>query len=265
MEITTGRSSGDPIYILGCPRSGTTLYRWIIDTHSHIACPPESSFLVKLAAIYETERCTVSLGTLGFSKEEVLDEMRKFTVHFMNGYAESKGKPRWADRTTEYVNHVDTIDHMYGGNVVYLGIVRHGLDVAYSLSQLDMGLMQPWISGVPKPIGCIRLWEDRTRKILDFGGKVGSRFHLIRYEDLTTDPRGTLMPVFEFLGEPWEDDVLRCYEFEHDPGYDDPKIHNYNGIVSRHGEHMSWPLEVQSKVYAEVAPLMEELGYGLIV
>jgi len=32
----------EPIFIIGCPRSGTSLLRRIVDSHSCIACPPES-------------------------------------------------------------------------------------------------------------------------------------------------------------------------------------------------------------------------------
>ena len=37
-----------PIFILGCQRSGTSLIRRILDSHSSIACPPESGFIVQL-------------------------------------------------------------------------------------------------------------------------------------------------------------------------------------------------------------------------
>jgi hypothetical protein len=38
-------SQQSPVIIGGCPRSGTTLLRVMLDSHPHIACGPENSLL----------------------------------------------------------------------------------------------------------------------------------------------------------------------------------------------------------------------------
>jgi hypothetical protein len=40
-----------PIFIIGSPRSGTTLLRLILDSHPNISCGPETHFLVDLSKI----------------------------------------------------------------------------------------------------------------------------------------------------------------------------------------------------------------------
>ena len=37
----------EPIFIVGVPRSGTTLLRVILDSHSRIACGPEAPWLAR--------------------------------------------------------------------------------------------------------------------------------------------------------------------------------------------------------------------------
>jgi hypothetical protein len=42
------------------------------------------------------------------------------------------------------------------------------------------------------------------------------RYHELRYEDAVGDPDSALRALFEFLGEPWEDGVLRYADRPHD-------------------------------------------------
>ena len=41
------------IFIVGCPRSGTTMLRLILDAHSNISCGPETDFLVEFGRSLE--------------------------------------------------------------------------------------------------------------------------------------------------------------------------------------------------------------------
>jgi len=253
-----------PIFILGCQRSGTSLLRRILDSHSNIACPPESGFIVQLAGVYEIERSIQCLETMGFSKADVLEQMRIFTAHFFEDYAKAKGKKWWADKTSHYVNHMDTIDLMFKGEPLYIGIVRHGLDVAYSLGGFDWGVLKPYMAdGTEKPIAAIRFWKDQNTKLLNFKNKVEDRFYLVKYEDLTSEPRPVLISLFEFLDQPWEEAVLNYNAFEHDPGFEDPKILNHKKIEPNLGNYKNWPFELQKRVYQEAQELLESLNYTL--
>ena len=269
MESIIGSSSmasksKPPIFILGCQRSGTSLMRRILDSHSNIACPPESAFIVQLARVYEIKRALQGLIDMGFSEADVLEQMRIFTSHFFEQYAISKGKQRWADKTAHYVNHADTIDLMFKGKVLYIGIIRHGLDVAYSLRDFDWGVLTPYLAnGTEKPIATVRFWRDQNIKLLNFRDRVKDRFHLVRYEELTTQPRRVLKAVFEFLDEPWEEAILNYNNFEHDSGFEDPKISNYKEIKPNSDNYKNWPLDLQRRAYQEADTLFERFGYAL--
>lgn len=253
-----------PIFILGCGRSGTSLLRRILDSHSRIACPPESAFLVKLADMMEVGRIRECFHHMGYSDDDVLGEMRRFFTHFLCGYAESKGKFRWADKTSRYMDHLCTIDRIFCGEVQYIGIVRHGLDVSYSLQRHEWGSMAEFTDGVEKPVGAARFWEYRNRQLLRHQEEVGGRLHIISYEDLTTIPEATMMGVMDHLGEEWEPNILEYTNFPHDSGYEDRDIDGYDGISPNSGNYRRWPLELQHRVYDEVREMMEELGYGSV-
>ncbi len=253
-----------PIFIVGCQRSGTSLLRRLLDSHPSIACPPESAFLVQLARVFEIKRALQGLLNMGFSERDVLDRMREFTTHFLSEYAHSRSKPRWAEKTTHYVNHVDTIDKMFDGEVLYVGIARHGLDVAHSLAGFDWGVLEPYLEGgTEREIACVRFWADQNEKILAFAERVGDRFFALRYEDLTSRPEETLRPLFEFLDEPWNPGVLDFARAPHDTGFEDPKISDYSRIEKNSGNYRSWPEELQARPFCEGREMLTRLGFAL--
>lgn len=251
-----------PIFVLGCQRSGTSLFRRILDAHPNIACPPESAFIVQLAQVVENSRSLEGLQGMGFDRQQVLNRMGLFAGWFFEEYARSKGKPRWAEKTPHYVNHTETIDAMFRGNLQYIGIVRNGMDVAYSLCGFEWGILKPYLAeGLEKPLAAIRFWRDQNRKLLDFQAAVGSRFHRITYEDLTTHPETTLRSVFDFLNEPWDPMLLEYNRCEHDAGLEDINARNNSSIMVNSGKYRNWPLELQQSLYGEAKEMLDLLGY----
>ena len=55
MVDASKRKSLKPGFLIGVYRSGTTLLRYILDSHSNIAVPPETNFLYPLADMWRSE------------------------------------------------------------------------------------------------------------------------------------------------------------------------------------------------------------------
>jgi hypothetical protein len=238
--------------------------RLILDSHSNIACPPESSFIVQLSRVYEIKRALEGLLHMGFKEEDVLEQMRVFCSHFFEQYMRRKGRVRWADKTPHYVDYADTIDKMYEGAVVYIGMVRHGLDVAYSLQENDWGMFKKHdAASEDKPTAAVRFWRDQNKKLLAFQERVGDRFHLVRYEELTQSPEKALKGVFEFLTEPWEEKVLDYHEMAHDNGFGDRKAWEMKSIRPVTHYYKSWPEKLLEKLYREAEEVFVRLKYSL--
>ena len=79
-----------PIFILGTMRSGSTLFRLILDAHPNIAISEETGFMGALAAnkaipswLYGREW----YRRLGWSEPEVDDRMREFYSGMFERYA----------------------------------------------------------------------------------------------------------------------------------------------------------------------------------
>jgi len=255
-----------PVFVLGCQRSGTSLMRRILDAHRRIACPPESAFIVQLARVYENERSMEGLRGMGFSEAEVLRRMGRFAAGFFETYAASKGKPRWADKTPHYVNHAATIDGMFEGRVLYVGMMRHGLDVAASLSGFSWGVLEPYVAECgDRRLAAVRFWRDQNRKLIRFAERVGDRFHWVRYESLTADPEPVLREVLAFLGEGWDPAVLAYNRYPHDTGLEDANARELAGIVANSYKYRAWSEKEQRRLFEEAEDVFGHFGYTLCV
>ena len=232
-----------PIFIVGCPRSGTTLLRLVLCAHSSIAIPHEASFMMDLyhrfvgkdfrkgdvrnefvAALREDDRFIDSWGRAQEKLDEFLHE------HQTRTYAEAvaavyeayaihlkKSVCRWGDKNIGYMLSLPELIDLYP-SAQFVHIVRDGRDVAASLYHRRWRLL---CYGVPRkayyihnPVGAAKLWTSWNCAGMEAEGLCGrDRYFRIRYEDLVRDLEGSCRQLCRFLGEPYQASMLRYYEY----------------------------------------------------
>src|SRR5579875_1073734 len=196
-----------PIFIVGCPRSGTTLLRRMIDSHPNISCGPETGFLADLerAERLNWER----IVRFGVSRRQWHQQAADYFEWLHLQYMHAQGKRRWADKTPSYALFLDYIDQLFPtAQVVH--IIRDGRDVV--ASHRDR-----W--GIRSANRAVRAWPLHVGKARAWGqGQPGSRYYELRYEALVAEPEAVLRPLVAWLGEPWDDRVMAFGEFEHARG-----------------------------------------------
>jgi protein-tyrosine sulfotransferase len=266
LRLHDGEGGGEPpIFVVGCFRSGTSLLRRILDSHPRIACPPESKFVLPAVQMLRDRHAILGLASMGFERAEVSAALADFVRRFFDTYAAAAGKPRWADKTPDYVECLPELWELFGPDARFVVIVRHGMDVAYSLS--DPHRHYPAIdghvarAGGDVAVGAGRFWADQNAQIRAFMEDHTDASHLIRYEELTTQPERTLRAMFDFLGERWVADVLDYNEFPHHGGLEDPDVKRRRRIVPNSGRYRSWPPPVQRAVREACQPVLADLGY----
>ncbi|MGH8894793.1 MAG: sulfotransferase family protein, partial [Actinomycetes bacterium] len=214
-----------PIFVIGCPRSGTTLLTLMLSSHSRIAIPPETRFLLPvfrrrrsfgdLTNTGNRRRLARALvrrqGTkfrhLGLDPERVKKAVIQSppTVGSAIGavyrtYAASQGKPRWGDKRPTYYRNVDVLRRLFP-DAQFVHLVRDGRDCVASLKRMrwwrqgTAGAVATWVHSVD----CAR----RAGRALPSGS-----FHELRYEDLVAEPRRQLEGLCAFLGEEFEETML---------------------------------------------------------
>lgn len=229
-----------PIFILSCERSGSTLLRYILDTHSKI-CSPGELVLGKLC----NDLQLVINRTLGQIAQKSAPpanefverrEIRQIVNGIMASYAKAKGKVIWCDKSPENLFYLDDLEHVFP-EARYICLYRNCLDVVYSCLEVSRLGFMPEISGYVRNnpnnlvAALIDSWVEKTGIILNMANRNASRCFSVRYETLISKPHDTLQPLFHFLGVDWESDLLsRVLNEHHDEGGGDFKI-NYTSTL----------------------------------
>ncbi len=123
------RSSAPPIFVIGSPRSGTTLLRLMLDSHPRISCGEETHFLRDLEAIVGRDWQLVR--TYGLDREWWLDRIRALYEDFQTAVLSRSGKARWAEKDPTYTLHLPFIEELFP-DALYVHLLRDGHDVVAS-------------------------------------------------------------------------------------------------------------------------------------
>ncbi len=195
-----------PIFIIGCPRSGTTLLRLVLDSHPRISCGEETHFLRELRSIVEGH--WPLLETYGLPREDWLRRIRGLYEGFQADYLARRGKQRWAEKDPTYTLLLPFIDELFP-HAQYVHLVRDPYDVVASFRE-RWGYR-----------AALRVARTEWVRYVGAGRRFGQalpagRYHELHYEQLVEAPERTLRTLLRFLDEPWDDAVLRFDEAEHD-------------------------------------------------
>lgn len=191
------RAFRPPIFIVGCPRSGTTLLRRILDSHPSISCGPESRILWGFRTMEQNNWDT--LVGFGLSSDQWHANVRSFFETLHRNYAEQQGKHRWADKSPDYALMLDYIDELYPECQI-IHIVRDPRDVIDAWRRF-YGTKSLYRSG--------QAWVRYVGAAHRFAAnQINSKIIEMHYEDLVREPEPTLQKLFAWLDEPWDERVL---------------------------------------------------------
>ena len=206
-----------PVFIVGCPRSGTSLFRNLLRSHPSLAFPKESFFIPGLQRTYgdpqnnrRARRIAARLLNLpsvrqwglGLSAKDFSDcrTFKQLVSRLFEAWARHENKPRWGDKTAEHVLAIPALYRLFP-DAKFIHLLRDGRDVA--LSSLEA-------CGDP---GNLYTAATKWRDWVSAGLRAGTRLPLtsymeVKYESLLGDVRGTMEKVCEFLDEPFHENVL---------------------------------------------------------
>jgi Sulfotransferase family len=194
-----------PIFVIGSPRSGTTLLRLLLDSHPAISCGEETHFLRHLETIVGLDWPLVE--TYGLDRDWWLTRLRSLYAEFQAEVLARAGKARWAEKDPTYTLHLSFIEELFP-DALYVHLVRDGHDVVASFRDR-------W--GYVSAARAARSeWARYVEAARDLGARLPpQRFLELRYESLVADPEPEARRLFTFLGEAWDPGVLTFDAAEH--------------------------------------------------
>jgi hypothetical protein len=257
-------------YIVGCPRSGTTMLQQALNRHSQIAIPPETAFFSFLLSSWRIQqehlrRLNADLGINLIPPATRIRrpfEARSYYEELVRLYVKRLGKPgitHFGDKTPEHLSHLHRIGCLFPDSKVVL-IFRDGRDVAASLRRL------PWTTRDLYVNFALWLYCYRLQRVAQRSMKLP--LTCVRYEDLVNNPEAELRRILAFLGLPYEAQVVDgSGNTDGVPPWEYPwKSHAFEAITSsRIG---LWRSELSRDQVAVLegwgGGLLRELGYELV-
>jgi hypothetical protein len=230
VQQTDAPDAAGPIFIVSWVRSGSTLLRYLIDTHPAVACPAE----IELGPL-----CERLLATLVLTADPELDEhrqqadsiaqTRQIVGEVMSRYARRRGRRIWADKSPLNVQHLETLRAVFPRGR-FICLYRDGVDVVHScvehLPLAPLEEMQPFVdrAGGDAFLGAVDGWLDAVDRMLAFEQRHAGATWRVTYEALVRDPNEVLRALFAWLGLAWDPDLVeRAFVEPHDEGPADPK------------------------------------------
>jgi protein-tyrosine sulfotransferase len=213
-----------PIFILGVPRSGTTLLRTMLDSHPAIACGPETPWLGahqprSIMAVWRFMREDPKgyCNSFQMPPDLVTAATRTFVETLMSEYTRARHKRRWAEKTPDNALHIPFLLELFP-DARFIHLTRGGLDVAASTSLIPdhrRGI-STWheeklhLGGgavtANNPFTALLRWRRWTHHIEH---ALRGREHLrLSYEQLATEPETALRKVTAFIGEDYSPAML---------------------------------------------------------
>ena len=205
-----GSKRRDPIFILGLPRSGSTLLEQILASHSQIEGTRELPDVPAIAmglfarASPGTSEYPEMVASLGKAEIEAIAE------RYLTGtdIRRPRKLPHFVDKMLGNFSHVglvhlmfpraaiiDTRRHPLGcGFSCYKQLFAQGMNFSYDLGEMG------------------RYYRDYGELMAHIDAVLPGRVHRVHYERLVADPEVEVRRLLDYCGLPYEDECLRFYD-----------------------------------------------------
>jgi hypothetical protein len=218
-----------PIFVVGAPRSGTTLFSRILDGHPHLGIADELIYfdiiltartvvpdLSTPARIEQLFELLPKMDHVPFWKgmEQVLAETKrrllaepdpsypKFYLFLMQVYAGLRGASRFGEKTPWNVRHLDEIVRLFPkARIIHL--VRDPRANVASRRKLPRTSRDVVTAAVKWKLDVLA-----GRRFARGPNASSANYIELRYEDLVRDPEPAVRRICDFIGEPFHPGML---------------------------------------------------------
>jgi tetratricopeptide (TPR) repeat protein len=206
-----GAQAPDPIFIVGLPRSGSTLLEQILSSHSAVEGTME---LAEISSIAKGLDGRKRAGEAGRYPEALADASAEELAAFGDAYLErtriqrKTGKPFFIDKMPNNFAHMGLI-HLILPRAKIIDARRHPLAACFSGFKQHFARGQLFSYGLDD-IG--RYYRDYVDLMSHFDSVLPGRVHRVIYERMVEDTEAEVRRLLDYCGLPFEPACLRFYE-----------------------------------------------------
>lgn len=206
-----GSSQTDPIFIVGLPRSGSTLLEQILASHSAVEGTRELAEITNIARDlggarlaldpfrYLESLATIDADRIAALAQQYLDETRLYR---------SEGRARFVDKMPNNFFHIGLI-HLMFPRAAIIDARRHPLACCFSCFKQYFAMGQIFTYDLVQ-LGSY--YKDYVDLMAHFDAVLPGRIHRVRYENVVSDLEGQVRKLLDYCGLAFEEQCLRFYE-----------------------------------------------------
>lgn len=231
----------EPILIVACPRSGTTLLLSILSAVPAIFAVPNQTYAFDR---WEKDKNSKWRPTL----------LHRLYREFLKNKIPASAN-RWLEKTPGHVRSMDKILAYFNNRVKIIHIIRDGRDVTVSSHPAYLDKRKYWVPA--------ERWVQEVTFGLRF--KDHPSVYTLRYEDLISDYEKEIRKILVFIDEPYTEDVINWIQHTHIKN----SKHWGEGVKQIHSQAIGkWKKpEHQERIQEffnnkEAIQLMHQLGYS---
>jgi len=207
-----GESAPDAIFVLGLPRSGSTLIEQILSSHPDIEATGELSEISNLADLLSDEKTAVAEGGTYLEHLPELpgaELQRLGRAYLWNvGLKRRADKPFFIDKMPNNWLHIGFILSILPNSKI-IDARRHPLACCFSNYRQFFAAGQEFTYDL-HDIG--RFYSDYIRMLAHFDVIAPGRIHRVIHENLVTEPEFEIRRMLDYLGVAFDDSCLRFHE-----------------------------------------------------
>lgn len=262
-DLVGGSTPISPAFLVGFPRSGTTLLDSILRGHSQLAVVEEKPMVRGMTrAITKAFGQMPTAQVLNALSEANIAGLKDLYFNELKKHLEEKDEGKLViDKLPLNIVEVDIIKRIFPDTKIILAL-RHPCDCVLSCFMQSFRLnnaMANFLSleqSAKLYVAVMELWFIYRQKL-------NLRVHSVKYEELVQDPESTCRSLFGFLGVEWDEKVLNYQEVALDRGK--IKTPSYNQVVqpiytNASGRWMNYREQMES-VLPVLQPWIDALGY----
>ncbi len=230
-NLETSKRVNEPtVFVLGCPRSGTTLLRAMLMGHPHLFAGPElhlgqyKSMRSRERKIVDTKQywrvmglCQTLVHMKGWSEKRAFQYVSRLTSKDASIEEVYRLLHRWSPKPilvdkspalSFELEYLEMLEQRFE-RARYLWITRHPFPVIRSMINLQICPPNPNFTFEQAQ----EWWVRHNRNAMSFLSSLpGDRWMRISYESLMLDPGGVLAGVTRFLGLEFDSRMLDVYD-----------------------------------------------------